>query len=173
MATLDHLVIANLLQENKSKALQVSLLSPLNVLAIVSRILTYRLRTPTQLLKRMFYMQVDAYGSEDKRCKLTSEKIAMLQHKPQDAPSSEEEGMGRNEEDPEEGVPGEEEDAPEDEQDVFDDRIVQILPLDPAAVAEEEPLKEELSSQKGKKAGRTKFAAFRSLRKKLVDGKSQ
>ena len=32
-----------------------------------------------QLLRRMYLMQVDAFGPEDKRCAATNEKIAMVQ----------------------------------------------------------------------------------------------
>jgi hypothetical protein len=53
IASMDHLVVVQVMLGNKGKA--------------------------ARLLRRMYLMQVDAFGADDKRCLATSEKIAMLQ----------------------------------------------------------------------------------------------
>lgn len=53
IASMDHLVVVQVMLGNKDKA--------------------------ARLLRRMYLMQVDAFGADDPRCQATNEKLAMVQ----------------------------------------------------------------------------------------------
>lgn len=59
IASMDHLVVVQVILGNKDKA--------------------------ARLLRRMYLMQVDAFGADDKRCIATNEKLAMVQESSKDS----------------------------------------------------------------------------------------